>query len=118
MCESTKGKYSAKFPTRLLRIGGQVPGCRQFTRVARQPRNLIEFDAGVGLARERGGHHGAPGRVVRAHRGESISNYTSKGRTISIRDVFCYQIPTPLGAGGKGAGGPNQNTSRIQHKEV
>ena len=37
--------------------------------------------------------------------------FFQNGAKIWILDVFCYRIPTPMGAGG-----PNQNTSQIQHQ--
>ena len=37
-------------------------------------------------------------------------SFLSKGATIWIWEVFCYRIPAPIGAGG-----PNQNTSRINY---
>ena len=57
----------------------------------------------------RGGKSVPDGGGVRV--GQPITHIKSKRRDIWIEDVFCYRIPAPLAPAG-----PNQNTSRIQHK--
>ena len=49
--------------------------------------------------------------VYQGRQGPWIATCKSKWHNVCIRDVFFYRIPAPIGAGG-----PSQNTSRIQHK--